>query len=323
MSLQFAGSLLLQSTGFPVPINLGGTGQTTDITARNALLPVQVGQSGKALVTDGVNVGWVDVENAVSAPNNQIIYGTGSSITSSSHLTYDDTTGTMVVGHGPSGISSGPGYLFNIISDVAITLMVQGTDRFTIGTNGVLSVSGSTGNNGQVLMSSGPGSAPTWQPLPSTSTITLSGDITGSGVNSINTTLATVNNNPQSNAFDKITVNNKGLITATTAVSPSDIITALGYTPGYEMIEVPVTTTTQLAVTGFLYFVTTGTATTITLPSSPQPDWQVWITIANNLTNNIVARNGSTIMGLAEDMILDMNNYPYKFRYLSGSWHMA
>lgn len=44
-------------------------------------------------------------------------------------------------------------------------------------------------------------------------------------------TLATVNSAPASNAFVKVTVNGKGLVTATSAVTSSDIITALGYTP--------------------------------------------------------------------------------------------
>jgi hypothetical protein len=44
-------------------------------------------------------------------------------------------------------------------------------------------------------------------------------------------TLATVNSSPQTDTFRKITVNGKGLVTATSAVGSSDITTALGYTP--------------------------------------------------------------------------------------------
>lgn len=62
-------------------------------------------------------------------------------------------------------------------------------------------------------------------------TITLTGDITGSGTGSFATTLATVNSSPQTDTFRKITVNGKGLVTATSAVGLSDITTALGYTP--------------------------------------------------------------------------------------------
>lgn len=62
-------------------------------------------------------------------------------------------------------------------------------------------------------------------------TITLTGDVTGSGTSSFPATLATVNAAPQANTFRKITVNGKGLVTATSAVTPADITTALGYTP--------------------------------------------------------------------------------------------
>ena len=62
-------------------------------------------------------------------------------------------------------------------------------------------------------------------------TITLTGDVTGSGTGSFATTLATVNASPQTDTFRKVTVNGKGLVTATSAVSASDITTALTYTP--------------------------------------------------------------------------------------------
>jgi hypothetical protein len=56
-------------------------------------------------------------------------------------------------------------------------------------------------------------------------TITLTGDVTGSGTGSFATTLATVNVSPQTDAFVKVTVNGKGLVTATSAVTTSDITT--------------------------------------------------------------------------------------------------
>jgi len=43
-----------------VPISKGGTGATTAEAAINALVPVQTGNGGKLLGTDGTSVGWVD-----------------------------------------------------------------------------------------------------------------------------------------------------------------------------------------------------------------------------------------------------------------------
>jgi hypothetical protein len=54
---------------------------------------------------------------------------------------------------------------------------------------------------------------------------------TGAANASIPLTLDTVNTAPQSNTFRKITVNGKGLVTATSAVAAGDITTALGFTP--------------------------------------------------------------------------------------------
>lgn len=63
-------------------------------------------------------------------------------------------------------------------------------------------------------------------------TISLSGDISGSGTGAIPATLATVNAAPQTDALRKITVNGKGLITASTAVVAGDIPTLNQNTTG-------------------------------------------------------------------------------------------
>jgi hypothetical protein len=69
-------------------------------------------------------------------------------------------------------------------------------------------------------------------------TFSLSTDATGtsaafdgSGNATIPMTLATVNSSPQADTFRRITVNGKGLTTATSAVTSGDITTALGFTP--------------------------------------------------------------------------------------------
>ena len=66
--------------------------------------------------------------------------------------------------------------------------------------------------------------------------------------------------------------------------------------------------TTQTAVAGNQYVLTNASATTVTLPSSPSAGDTVYVTVANGLTTNVVARNGSNIQGLAEDLNL---NAPY------------
>lgn len=81
------------------------------------------------------------------------------------------------------------------------------------------------------------GNASTATILQTARSISATGDATwtvsfdGSGNVTDALVLATVNGSPQSNTFQKITVNGKGLVTATSNVSSGDITAALGYTP--------------------------------------------------------------------------------------------
>lgn len=69
-----------------VPVNLGGTGQTTAAAGLNALLPVQTSQANKYLQTDGTNASW----DAVS-------------------LSTADITGILPVANGGTGVSTSTG----------------------------------------------------------------------------------------------------------------------------------------------------------------------------------------------------------------------
>ena len=42
----------------PLPVSMGGTGQTSTTNTLNSLLPLQVDNIGKYLTTDGTNVSW-------------------------------------------------------------------------------------------------------------------------------------------------------------------------------------------------------------------------------------------------------------------------
>lgn len=65
--------------------------------------------------------------------------------------------------------------------------------------------------------------------LTANQTITLSGDVTGSGTTSITTTLAT--SGVVAGTYTKLTVDAKGRATVGASLSSSDVTTALGYTP--------------------------------------------------------------------------------------------
>lgn len=82
-----------------------------------------------------------------------------------------------------------------------------------------------------------------------------------------------------------------------------------------------VTGTAQTAVAGYHYSLNNAAATTLTLPASPAEGAMVWVTVANGRYDNSIARNGSTIMALAEDMLLD-NPTTYQLRFINGSWRL-
>ena len=53
----------------PLPVDQGGTGQTSTTNTLNSLLPSQSGNSAKILSTDGTNTTWVTPPNGYSIGN--------------------------------------------------------------------------------------------------------------------------------------------------------------------------------------------------------------------------------------------------------------
>jgi hypothetical protein len=64
---------------------------------------------------------------------------------------------------------------------------------------------------------------------------------------------------------------------------------------------------------------------TMTLPSNPENGDTVTIYNLGTVLTSVVGRNGKTIMGLAQDMTLDIANKKYVFEYLSatGDWRLG
>ena len=81
--------------------------------------------------------------------------------------------------------------------------------------------------------------------------------------------------------------------------------------------------TTQTAVAGAHYILTNVGATTVTLPASPSSADTVWITVANSLATNVIARNGNTIMGLSEDMTINALYATVALRYVNSTWRIV
>lgn len=67
------------------------------------------------------------------------------------------------------------------------------------------------------------------------------------------------------------------------------------------------------------YVLTNVAATTATLPASPTAGDIVWVTVANGLATNTIARNGNKIMSLAEDMTMDSTYAAARLRYADAT----
>ena len=95
MGIQFAGNILTQSNGEPLPISMGGTGQTTAPTAINALLPIQSNQAGKVLKTDGTNVSWSLASGQPGGANTQIQFNDAGTFGASTTIVINKVTGAL------------------------------------------------------------------------------------------------------------------------------------------------------------------------------------------------------------------------------------
>jgi hypothetical protein len=142
--------------------------------------------------------------------------------------------------------------------------------------------------------------------------IKLSGDITGSGVGVVTTTLATVNSNVGSFTATNLTVNAKGLITA--AASGGTLSFAAN----------TVSSSTVSGVAGNAYFASTASnAMTFTLPTAVGIGGQfVFIslqTAGNTLTINTTS--SQTIDGVASGSLQTSTQYDsYWFLSTGSNW---
>jgi len=88
-----------------------------------------------------------------------------------------------------------------------------------------------------------------------------------------------------------------------------------------------VSTTTQTAVKGNHYVLTNVAATTLTLPADPTAGDVVYVTSANGLATNVIARSpiagvvtSSRIMGLIEDLTINATAYiTLQLRYINAT----
>ena len=57
----------------------------------------------------------------------------------------------------------------------------------------------------------------------------------------------------------------------------------------------------------------------VTLPATPQPGWEVGVAVGGTFTDTVIGRNGSNIMGLSEDMTMDIGYLSFQFVYVDSN----
>lgn len=88
--------------------------------------------------------------------------------------------------------------------------------------------------------------------------------------------------------------------------------------------DVVVSGTSVAAQPGACYMLSNASATAVTLPASPASDDVVCVFSANRRIDNVIARNGNNICGLAEDLTIDNAYYPVWLRFRTGfGWDLA
>jgi len=102
--------------------------------------------------------------------------------------------------------------------------------------------------------------------------------------------------------------------TGVTVTNATGSITIAASGGGLPTVTVTSSTTIS-AVISTHYVLTAATAATVTLPASPTISDTIYVTVANGLTTNSVARNGKNIQGLAEDLTLNATYASVQLRY--------
>lgn len=134
-------------------------------------------------------------------------------------------------------------------------------------------------------------------------TIELTGDAVGSvgfdGTGNVSITVAV-----QDNSHDHTLANVTGLSAALDAKQTKYTTT---------------TTAASKTLAAFERCYVSAAGTTITLPAAPASGAEVCV-IVGNFSDTIIERNGATIMGLAENLTINMENIAVTLTYISGDW---
>jgi hypothetical protein len=324
----------------------GGTGSNTREGALNDLLPPQFGNAGYVLTTDGSNTSWTNPSQ-----------GAVTRIVAGSNVTISPTTGVGVVTINSTGGGGGGGGLTGLqeIDDIsgsfngAITTFSitvsggqpipdgPGTGQLVIAVGGVLQTPGDafTFNNAtDTLTFTAPppagvsftgyvgGNADPITDILTTSPISgggSSGQVTiGMAASGVSAGIYT-SPNLTIDAYGRITSASNGVGIPSQTNQETKFLTTNGTSPSWGALRTPDVTATGGLTVANDYVVVTAAGQTITLPASPYSGAVVTVVVAGTFLDTVVAGNGQNIMGLAEDLTLDIANAALQFTYTGNA----
>lgn len=316
----------------------GGTGQTTANGALNALLPVQTGNTGKYLTTDGTNSSWATISGSGTVTSVSLTMPSGFSV-SGSPVT---TAGTLAVTTALNGILKGNGTGFTTAvsgTDYAPAtsgssiLYANGSGGFSsviVGTGlsfsaGTLSTTGGSGTVTSVAVSGGTtGLTTSGGPITSSGTITLTGTLSiangGTGQTTANAAFNALAPSQTGNSGKVLTTD--GTNTSWTAVGGSGTVTSVGLSlPSiFTVTGSPVTAAGTLTGTlasqtaNYVFAAPNGVAGAPTFRAIVAADIptlnQNTTGTAANVTGTVAIANGGTGATTASAALTNLGAYP-------------
>jgi hypothetical protein len=287
----------------------GGTGSSSTTycsLTSNVTGTLPVANGGTGLTATPTN-GQLDIGNGSGFTRATLTAGSGVSITNGAGSITIAATGSGGTVTSVSGTGT--------VNGITLTGTVTSSGNLTLG--GTLSgVSLTTQVTGTLPIANG-GTGST-----STTYCNLASNVTGTlPVANGGTGQTTYTNgqlligNTTGNTLTKATLTAGSGISITNGTGSITIASSVSGLPTMNVVS----GTTQSATAGNQYVLTNVAATTVTLPASPSAGDTVYVTVANNLTTNVVARNGNKIMSLSEDLTLNAPYAAAQLRYADAT----